>query len=328
VTLTTTVLAAAISANSVQAAPLGLAATVTAAAVKGAAVSGSTLIVTKGALKVMAWTKMKTAIVVSVGAALVGAGIYQTQQVAKLREQLLTFEQAQAPLLEQNKGLSQAVAEATNQIAALSDELAAAKRNTADLLRLRGEVGVLRAQLAAASNSKKPSDQPLLTTAREYFDRADRHSMNHEYEAQLEDLNKAIELDPSLAAAYMERGNLYSMNLPKERGGYEKALADFTRVLELKPNDASARWNRATYYRSLGQYDKAVEDWTTYIEGDTDFSRQLEGRNKSIASALVWRGQIFQLNKRNYTQAIADYTAGGRDKSRFSVFSLFLTRRL
>ena len=67
VTLTATVLTAAIAANSVQAAPAGLAATVTATAVKGAVVSGSTLALIKGALKVMAWTKMKTVIVVSVG---------------------------------------------------------------------------------------------------------------------------------------------------------------------------------------------------------------------------------------------------------------------
>jgi uncharacterized protein (TIGR03435 family) len=70
VTLTATVLTAAISANSVQAAPLGLAATVTATAVKGAVVSGSTLTLIKGALKVMAWTKMKTVIVIGVGAVL------------------------------------------------------------------------------------------------------------------------------------------------------------------------------------------------------------------------------------------------------------------
>jgi uncharacterized protein (TIGR03435 family) len=70
VTLTATVLTTAISANSVQAAPLGLAATVTAAAVKGAAVSGSTLTLIKGALKIMAWTKLKTAIVVGVSAVL------------------------------------------------------------------------------------------------------------------------------------------------------------------------------------------------------------------------------------------------------------------
>src|SRR5450432_1930491 len=67
VTLTAAAIAGAVSANSVQAAPVGLAATVTAAAAKGAAVSASTLTLIKGALKIMAWTKMKTAIAVGVG---------------------------------------------------------------------------------------------------------------------------------------------------------------------------------------------------------------------------------------------------------------------
>ncbi len=53
-----------ISANSVQAAPAALAKTVTAMAlVKGAAVSTSTVTLVKGALKIMAWTKAKTAVV-------------------------------------------------------------------------------------------------------------------------------------------------------------------------------------------------------------------------------------------------------------------------
>jgi uncharacterized protein (TIGR03435 family) len=57
----------------VQAAPAGLAVAVT-AAVKGAAVGSSTLALVKGALKLMAWTKMKTAIVAGV-VVLFAAGI-------------------------------------------------------------------------------------------------------------------------------------------------------------------------------------------------------------------------------------------------------------
>jgi HEAT repeat protein len=68
VTLTATVIAGAVAANSVQAAPVGLAKAVTALAVaKGATASISTLTLIKGTLKVMAWTHMKTAIVVGVG---------------------------------------------------------------------------------------------------------------------------------------------------------------------------------------------------------------------------------------------------------------------
>jgi len=63
VTFSATAIAGSISANSVHAAPVGLAATISAAAAKGAVVSTSTLTLVKGALKIMAWTKMKTAIV-------------------------------------------------------------------------------------------------------------------------------------------------------------------------------------------------------------------------------------------------------------------------
>jgi len=62
--VSTGILTAAISANSVQAAPVALAKSVTAvAAAKGAAASISTLTLIKGALKIMAWTKAKTAVV-------------------------------------------------------------------------------------------------------------------------------------------------------------------------------------------------------------------------------------------------------------------------
>ena len=58
------VIAGAISANSVQAAPIGLATSVTLAAVKGTTVTTSTLTLIQTTLKLMAWTKLKTAVVV------------------------------------------------------------------------------------------------------------------------------------------------------------------------------------------------------------------------------------------------------------------------
>ena len=56
----------ALSVNSVHGAPSHLAASVMAASAKGTAVSTSTLTLIQGALKIMAWTKAKTAIVVGV----------------------------------------------------------------------------------------------------------------------------------------------------------------------------------------------------------------------------------------------------------------------
>jgi uncharacterized protein (TIGR03435 family) len=67
VSSTTAIIAGAISAHSVQTAPATLAKAATAAAItKGAAASGSTLTLIKGALKIMAWTKAKTAVVTGV----------------------------------------------------------------------------------------------------------------------------------------------------------------------------------------------------------------------------------------------------------------------
>jgi RNA polymerase sigma factor (sigma-70 family) len=92
---TMAIIAGAISGNSMQAAPIGLAGTVTATAAHGAAVGGSTLSVVKGTLKFMAWSKMKIAMASGLALILVGAAtkvaISQTksrsdafaQQVAK-----------------------------------------------------------------------------------------------------------------------------------------------------------------------------------------------------------------------------------------------------
>jgi len=72
---TTAILAGVITANSVQAAPVTLAKSVTAVAVaKGAVASVSTLTLIKGALKIMAWTKAKVTVVTSAAIILATVG--------------------------------------------------------------------------------------------------------------------------------------------------------------------------------------------------------------------------------------------------------------
>ena len=72
----TAIIAGAISANSVQAAPVALAKAVTAVVVaKGAAAGGSTLILVKEALKIMTHAKLKLAIGITAGILLVGGAV-------------------------------------------------------------------------------------------------------------------------------------------------------------------------------------------------------------------------------------------------------------
>ncbi len=96
VALTTAIIAGAVSANSVQAAPAGLAAAISATAAKGLAVAASTLTLVKGALKLMAWTKMKTAVVVGASVLLAtGITTVTVKTVHSVREKAQTLRAAE-----------------------------------------------------------------------------------------------------------------------------------------------------------------------------------------------------------------------------------------
>jgi RNA polymerase sigma factor (sigma-70 family) len=83
VSSTPAILAGMISAHSVQAAPAALANSITVVAItKGVAANSSTLALTKGALKIMAWTKAKTALVT--GAAILLVGVPATLTVRNI----------------------------------------------------------------------------------------------------------------------------------------------------------------------------------------------------------------------------------------------------
>jgi RNA polymerase sigma factor (sigma-70 family) len=236
---TTATIAETISANSVQAAPVALAKSVTAVAIaKGAAAAGtSTLTLVKGALKLMAWTKAKTATVVA-----------------------------------------------------------------ATLILTAGTTTIILRQIIP---SQPTATQ--LAAARDYYNKAMKHYMAHEYEAELADLNQAIVLNPRYAEALFSRGCLYGGDLPQNKRDNTKAIADYTGVLDVNPRDCSARFNRALSYDNVRQLDKAIADYTRVISGDTDFSRILDGKDKQVALALYYRGRVYSKNK-DYANAIADNT--------------------
>jgi RNA polymerase sigma factor (sigma-70 family) len=95
VTFSVTLIAGVVAANSVQAAPASLAATVTAAVANGASISATLTTLVKGTMKTMTWIKLKLAVVAGVsvlftgGIALVavsqigGGGQLSPQQIAK-----------------------------------------------------------------------------------------------------------------------------------------------------------------------------------------------------------------------------------------------------
>ena len=90
-TFSVAAIAGAISAHSVQAAPVGLATSVTAAAVKGTTLTTSTLTLIKTTLKLMAWTKLKTAAVVGAIAIMAAGTATVTLQRIKAKAETSPF---------------------------------------------------------------------------------------------------------------------------------------------------------------------------------------------------------------------------------------------
>ena len=159
VTIGASGLVVVISANAVQVAPVGLAATISAAAVlAGTAAQTSTVI---AATKAIAMTTMQKTITAALLAAAVGTGIYEAHQASRLRDENQSLHQQTAQLKSDNENLSNRVSLA-NRSPSLSSE------RLRELLKLRGEVGVLRRQqheleqavTTAQSKTTGPTGQP------------------------------------------------------------------------------------------------------------------------------------------------------------------------
>ncbi|MGO9202650.1 MAG: sigma-70 family RNA polymerase sigma factor [Limisphaerales bacterium] len=146
-----------ISANATQCAPAGLAATVAAAAVlAGAAVSASTASV---ATKTIAMTTMQKTIIAAALAAALGTGVFEAWQASRLRNEVRTLQQQQGPLVGQIQKLLQERGELTNKVSALLADNERLNRNTAEILKLRGEVARLRPLRNAVATLQKAATQ-------------------------------------------------------------------------------------------------------------------------------------------------------------------------
>jgi len=140
----------ALSAHAVQAAPVGLAVTISTAAALGGTTIASAATAT--ATKAIAMTTLQKTIVTATVAVLAGVGIYEARQAAKVREQNQALQQQQTSLTEQIQQSQRERDDASNRLAALAEENAALKRNPTEVLKLRGQVGSLRSQLQSATN--------------------------------------------------------------------------------------------------------------------------------------------------------------------------------
>jgi RNA polymerase sigma factor (sigma-70 family) len=155
-----------VSANAVQAAPLALATTISTGALLTGSAFASTAIT---ATKAIAMTTLQKIAITATVAILAGAGIYEARQASNVRELNKTLQQQQAPLIGQIERLTDEQNSLSNRLAGLRDDNERLKSNTTELLRLRGEVAMLRRQTKksvepeAAPQQEKPGARPFVS---------------------------------------------------------------------------------------------------------------------------------------------------------------------
>ena len=161
-----------ISANAVQAAPVGLAVTISSAA----ALAGTTIatIATATAIKTIAMTTIQKTLVTATVAVLAGAGIYEARQASHLRAQIETIQQQTMPMLvSSNDAALAALQEKIDLLATQNAELASAlAQANADKTRLEMEreqarrAAALYKELVDQANSKDTNPTNAYPTAR------------------------------------------------------------------------------------------------------------------------------------------------------------------
>jgi lipoprotein NlpI len=105
----------------------------------------------------------------------------------------------------------------------------------------------------------------------------------------LNDCNEAIRIDRTLAAAYLNRGNVYL-----SKSDMDHALADFNEALRLDPKNAWAYAERGNLYKNKGDLDHAFEDLNEAIKLDPGY-----------ALAYFSRGDLYK-SKGDIKRAMAD----------------------
>ena len=134
-----------------------------------------------------------------------------------------------------------------------------------------------------------------------YLCRAEALSALGQWDAAERSINQALEIEPYMADAYYQRGNIRL-----ERRDNDGAVNDFTMAIYIEPDYAAAHLNRALAYEARRRY----------AEAEADLSRALK-LNPELKAAYEMRGRV-RAAQFKYDEAIADLSTylrsgGGRE---------------
>lgn len=152
-----------------------------------------------------------------------------------------------------------------------------------------GSVREFAEALAVAVEQPRPKPVPEKTKV-QWLSEGVAHREAGKLKEAIEAYNRALQLDPSYAHAYNNRGFAYY-----DLKHYERAIEDYDQAIALNPRYTIAYNNRGAAYRNLEQYERAIEDYDQAI-----------ALNSQYAIAYGGRGRCYYYLK-NYQQAIQDF---------------------
>jgi tetratricopeptide (TPR) repeat protein len=132
--------------------------------------------------------------------------------------------------------------------------------------------------------------------AKAYVNRGNAKSHKGDLDGALADLNKAIEIQPDYAVAYYDRGST-----KQAKGDRTEAMADFNKAIQLRPDFGPGYAGRAGLKQANGDLDGAITDYTKAIDLKPDFIKDL----------YTARGKIRQI-KGDQAGATADFNEAAK----------------
>ena len=141
------------------------------------------------------------------------------------------------------------------------------------------------------------------------------------YYQSIEELEKAIQLVPTLIYAYTRLGNARSRLAAAESNAgsvdeakvlYKAAIIDYTQALEYNPKNANTYSRRANAHFELGNRAVAIKDYNRAIQINTHYERvfNLQGLNKRDQADVEYKQGNYQIAQHLYQDAIEYFGYG------------------
>ena len=118
-------------------------------------------------------------------------------------------------------------------------------------------------------------------SARTELERGDQYAEQKDWHTAIACYGKAIQLNPTLTRAYLQRGRAYENIWPMD---FERAITDYNKAIELEANNAEAFYYRGCVYYQTIQPKNGVSDLTEAIRLKSDYAEAYRYRGAMMFS--------------------------------------------